>query len=595
MAFQFTIGRKLGSGFGILIFLTIVAFILTNYTVNESKRETDEVVNNVIPTVALLEDLRTQLQRSHNYVTKWKHITSSPDAPFKDSLRTLISKTHPVIKHDLDSLKRGWSDALKQSLDTIVKLTDSLYNYYRVEIMDRYHDWDSYSDPLNDALGNDALDNISLRVNDIFTKLNRMIEQEKNYANETTKTMFKSFDFLQFVVKWLGVALVVGGILIAFFTVRSIVKPVKKLKGHLQSMSLGILPTDRMAPRKDEIGDMNMALNELVDSMQRTTEFARQVGGRNFESYFKPLSEHDTLGHALLAMRSDLRDNERKLEQKVVERTAEVVRQSEEIKAKNEELEILYKHVTDSIRYAKRIQEAILPPDALVKKLLPQSFILYKPKDIVSGDFYWVAQHNDKVYFAAVDCTGHGVPGAFMSIVGYNLLKEIISKPGEHTPASIMDQMKTGVSKTLHHGHSEDNNAKDGMDMSMCSIDFKNLELHFSGAYNPMYLVRDGKLHQYHADKFPVGLMEGTESQKFTDNIIKLQKNDTVFVFSDGYADQFGGPKGKKFMISHFRELLVKASTLGIHQQKEFLHKTIEDWRGDLEQVDDILVIGVRI
>jgi serine phosphatase RsbU (regulator of sigma subunit) len=594
MAFQFTIGRKLGSGFGILILLTIIAFLLTNYTVNESKKETDEVVHNVIPTVALLEELKSDLQKSHKFITEWKRVTSSSDAPFKKSLRDLISIRYPANKHQLDSLKSGWDENAKTDFGRITMAVDSLFDYYRVEIMDRYVDWDSYSDPLTDAMANDALDNINILVNNIFQRLDKMIGSQKIRANETTKRMFESFDFLQFVVKWLGVALVVGGIMIAFFTVRSIVKPVKKLKDLLQSMSLGILPTERIAPRKDEIGDMNMALNELVESMERTTEFARQVGSGNFESYFKPLSERDTLGQALLGMRTDLRENERVLEQKVIERTEEVVRQKEEIETKNEELEILYKHVTDSIRYAKRIQEAILPPDTLVKRLLPEAFILYKPKDIVSGDFYWIDEKEEKVFFAAVDCTGHGVPGAFMSIVGYNLLKEIISNSGPHIPSTIMDKMKVGVSKTLHHGQSEDS-AKDGMDMSMCCIDFKTKELHFSGAYNPLYLVRDGKLHQYHADKFPVGLMDGTENMKFTDNIIPLQKNDMIYIFSDGYADQFGGPKGKKFMVSHFRELLVKAAELKINEQKNYLNKTIEEWRGELEQVDDVLVIGVRV
>jgi serine phosphatase RsbU (regulator of sigma subunit) len=318
------------------------------------------------------------------------------------------------------------------------------------------------------------------------------------------------------------------------------------------------------------------------------------VGGGNFESYFKPLSEQDTLGHALLRMRTDLHENERVLEQKVIERTEEVVRQKEEIENKNQELEVLYKHVTDSIRYAKRIQEAILPPESLIKKLLPNSFILYRPKDIVSGDFYWLDEKDGKVFFAAVDCTGHGVPGAFMSIVGYNLLKEIIVKPAVSTPSQVMQKMKTGVSKTLHHGQSEDN-AKDGMDMTMCAIDFNNMYLNFSGAYNPMYLIREGQLTQYDGDSFPVGLMEGMEDKQFTDHRVELKKNDMVYIFSDGYADQFGGPKGKKFMISKFRNLLISASAMPIELQKDYLLKTIEEWRGDLEQVDDILVIGVRI
>ena len=208
----------------------------------------------------------------------------------------------------------------------------------------------------------------------IFTKLDDLIKAQKLSAEKTIGQMYNSFNFLQNFVKWLGIALVIGGLLTAIFTVRSIVIPVKTLKKMLQSMSLGILPKERIASRSDEIGEMGVALEGLVKSMESTTEFARQVGGGNFNSEYEPLSEYDSLGHALLKMRTDLNTNEKILEQKILERTEEVVRQSEEIQSKNVQLEILYNHVTDSIRYAKRLQEAILPPEHLVKKLLPESF-----------------------------------------------------------------------------------------------------------------------------------------------------------------------------------------------------------------------------
>ena len=351
---------------------------------------------------------------------------------------------------------------------------------------------------------------------------------------------------------------------------------------------------DIIKDRNDEIGEMSVALNDLVDGLGRTTQFAKQVGSGNFDSHYRALSKDDTLGAALLKMREDLRENERVLEAKVIERTEQVVRQKEEIETQNQELEVLYKHVTDSIKYAKRIQEAILPPDSFVKHVLPNSFVLYKPKDIVSGDFYWVDEKNGKTMFTAVDCTGHGVPGAFMSIVGYNLLKHVVNSNNSTTPAEILDRLNEGVSETLHHGH-EDSQAKDGMDLSFCTIDFKTLELQYAGAYNPLYLIRDGQLIQTKADKFPIGLFLGEEKKKFTNHIVQLQKGDSVYIFSDGYADQFGGPNGKKFMANHFRDLLMQVHNEPIDKQKEVLNKTIEEWRGPLDQVDDILVIGLKI
>jgi GAF domain-containing protein len=274
-------------------------------------------------------------------------------------------------------------------------------------------------------------------------------------------------------------------------------------------------------------------------------------------------------------------------EEEVRQRTLVVTRQ-------NEELEIVYKHVTDSIKYAKRIQEAILPPDSFVKRVLPNSFILYKPKDIVSGDFYWVDQKNGKTMFAAVDCTGHGVPGAFMSIVGYNTLKQAVNTNNFTTPSLILDALNEGVSETLHHGN-EESQAKDGMDLSFCTIDYERSEIQYAGAFNPLYIIRNGELIQTKADKFPIGFFLGEEKKKFTNHTIQLQKGDCVYICTDGYADQFGGPNGKKFMANHFRDLLVNVHKHPIEDQKRILDETIEDWRGMLDQVDDILVIGVQI
>ena len=181
-----------------------------------------------------------------------------------------------------------------------------------------------------------------------------------------------------------------------------------------------------------------------------------------------------------------------------------------------------------------------------------------------------------------------------MSIVGYNILKQAVANNQYSTPASILDALNDGVSETLHHGH-DAAQAKDGMDLSFCSIDYKKMELQYAGAYNPLYLIRNGELIQTKADKFPIGLFLGEEKKKFTNHTIPLQKGDCIYIFSDGYADQFGGPNGKKFMASHFRDLLLDVHKHPIHKQRDILNKTIEEWRGPLDQVDDILIIGVQI
>lgn len=282
-----------------------------------------------------------------------------------------------------------------------------------------------------------------------------------------------------------------------------------------------------------------------------------------------------------------LLQEKRILEEKVRQRTAEVVQ-------KNIELDEINKDITASIRYAKRIQDAILPPEDFIHRHLPDSFVLFKPKDIVSGDFYWMADKGSKVVFTAVDCTGHGVPGAFMSIVGHNLLDRIVLEQGILHPAQILDELNKGVSDTLRQTDLEDNTVRDGMDIAICVYDTSSKILEFAGAFNPLWLVRNGNLTEIKADKFPIGNQRHAEARRFTGHQLQVEPGDTVYMFSDGFADQFGGPGGKKFKSSAFKQLLIASQHLSMKEQGRLLETTITDWRGLHEQVDDILVWGTR-
>ena len=265
-----------------------------------------------------------------------------------------------------------------------------------------------------------------------------------------------------------------------------------------------------------------------------------------------------------------------------------------EIEEKSNLLEGKNKEVTDSIKYAKRLQEAILPSNEFIKKLFPQSFVFYKPKDIVSGDFYWFEQWGNKKLFAAVDCTGHGVPGAFMSIVGYNILNQAINEHGLTRPNLILNELNKGITKTLKQSM-EDSAVKDGMDIALCSYDETLGTLEYSGAFNSLWLLRDNKIEEIKADKQPIGLFIGEELKSFTNIEIKVENGDIVYVFTDGYADQFGGPKGKKFKYKQLQEIVLSNGNKSMDEQKQILEKSIEDWQGSLEQIDDILIIGVKI
>jgi serine phosphatase RsbU (regulator of sigma subunit) len=267
---------------------------------------------------------------------------------------------------------------------------------------------------------------------------------------------------------------------------------------------------------------------------------------------------------------------------------------NEELAHRNAEITMQKKEITDSINYAKRIQESILPPQAHWDKMLPDSFIFYRPKDIVSGDFYWAEQRNDLVCFAAVDCTGHGVPGALMSVVGFNLLTQAVNELGLTKPSDILKHLDAGVTKTLRQSDGM-NGVKDGMDLSLCTLNRRTGELQYAGAFNSLYYVSGGILNEIKADKYPIGVNPEGHVDEYTNHSLRLKPGDCVYLFSDGYADQFGGPKGKKFKYNQLKELLFRIHTLPMKDQKAALASEFDGWKGQLEQIDDVVVLGVRI
>lgn len=284
----------------------------------------------------------------------------------------------------------------------------------------------------------------------------------------------------------------------------------------------------------------------------------------------------------------------RKVNRDLLEKTVN----KKQLETQREILSRINLRLTDSINYARRIQRAMLPAEEAFSAVFPHSFVYLRAKDIVSGDFFWFYEKGDKVFVAAVDCTGHGVPGAFMSIIGMDLLKNVVEFQGIEDPARILDTMNKELIRTLHHDQNLpgfESNVKDGMDMAMLSIDRHKKKLTFAGAYNGFYLIRDNEIHSYKGDRFPIGYLKDGEMPVFTEREILLQGQDIIYLFSDGVPDQFGGPNHKKFKYRRFRLLLLNIHHLPFQQQKSILHQKIEDWmNGENEQVDDMLVIGFK-
>ncbi|MFO7843174.1 MAG: SpoIIE family protein phosphatase [Bacteroidales bacterium] len=268
------------------------------------------------------------------------------------------------------------------------------------------------------------------------------------------------------------------------------------------------------------------------------------------------------------------------------------------IKYQKQELEEQYRFVTrqnmeivESMNYARRIQNALLPSEDTIKKLVKEYFVLFKPKEIVSGDFYWVTHKKGKIMMAAADCTGHGIPGAFMSMLGIAFLNEIANTTKEPSPANMLNILREHVIHTLKQDEQKIT-TMDGLDIALCVIDTDKNEIQFSGANNPLYVVHNGELIEYPADKMPIGYAHAYH--KFTNKTLKLVRGDTFYIFSDGYMDQFGGKKNKKFKPHRFKQLIKKIHDKPMNEQKEILYVTLEEWKGEQEQMDDIIIIGFR-
>jgi ligand-binding sensor domain-containing protein/serine phosphatase RsbU (regulator of sigma subunit) len=294
------------------------------------------------------------------------------------------------------------------------------------------------------------------------------------------------------------------------------------------------------------------------------------------------------------------------LEEEVKKRTHEIQMQKEEIETQRDEIEEQHQYVTKqrdqiaiqnrdikaSIEYASRIQQAMLPPADLIDNYFKDYFILFNPRDIVSGDFYYFNLRDGKIIFSAVDCTGHGVPGAFMSMLGQTLLNDIVANIPDISAAKILNELRIKIKIALRQ-KGFDGETRDGMDISLCVFDSQNRSINYAGAYNPLFIVRGGELLVYKADKMPIGVF--IREDDFTDQYIDLVQNDMIYIFSDGYHDQLGGVRNAKFLVKNFRDLILQISSLPAEQQKQKLVDKINEWKDGYPQTDDMLVVGIKI
>ncbi len=319
--------------------------------------------------------------------------------------------------------------------------------------------------------------------------------------------------------------------------------------------------------KENFISNQNKILEEKVEA--RTLEIS------NKNEILKIQNEEITAKNHEIGLQRD----------ELAQKSEELTEALQEIKSKNQE-------IISSINYAQRIQNAMLPQPDELKQILSDAFVLFRPKDIVSGDFYWLVKKEYKIIIAVGDCTGHGVPGAFMSMIGNDLLNEIVGFRNICQPDHILNELHEGVRKVLRQEETQNN---DGMDISICVIDTKKQIIEYAGAKSPMIYIQHGHLAFIRGDKLPIGGTQGPDGRNYTRRTLQMQSGDVFYLFSDGYQDQFGGAKNKKFMIKQLRELLYTLHELPMFQQKYLLEKALDDWKGKEKQIDDILLLGVRV
>lgn len=599
-----SIGARIFAGFGLFIAALAVFFILTARTTREQSELLDQSLvwdQSKAEVAKLLQ--RVEAMRAYALLA----------ARLPEPIHL-----HVDAHQSLDRLQTGFAeklDALRSASPAMTEVHQRLFQHHLATdaLLDalqglvppgtRKAELDLDFDRLWQV--DELLDNPFEPGADLSSKLDSLqsgLTQLETYFAEsaaiTDAEVEASGRRLDTLVRWISLFVLLAGLAIAAWVTRAIRQPLLKVRARLLYLSRGIDHPFSVPDRKDEIGEMARALDRLAEGLRRTREFSAAVGRGQFDADYTPLSEEDVLGKTLLGMRDELASYEKEMEAKVAERTETLTRQTVQLEEQGMELGRLYDDLTSSIDYARRIQGAILPSEANRRSIFDRHFVLHMPRDGVSGDFPWFHKLDAWRMFAAVDCTGHGVPGAFMSLLGHNALQHIgkvYTQPGK-----ILDRLNETARNVLHRGKDSGLDAEDqvpdGMDIGLVSINLEERTLEYAGAHSPAYVVRAGEVFELKPDKRAIASFEpGTHH--FETHRMALEDGDMVYCASDGYADQFGGPKGRKFMRKRFRALLQEMALMSVDEQERQLRETIDAWRHEAEedQVDDILICGVRI
>ncbi len=571
------------------VFLLVIGIVIANigfnyFIIKKNKARIAEMTGVINPYIESLEKFKLIVTESKMYTTNWVYLQNNIED--KVSLDSLHKVEFPALKKKLDAQLLKFDEKLDG--DSLVDAFLKFYTLIKIEkeIMATLVTFDDYENPQKKFKSEELVESEVLpQTHAIMDKIKGLIKRNREQAAILNADIEQDSSRMTTIMLGASIGLFIFIMIAVSFISGGIREPVLKMKNIIQQLGRGELPKEKIVANNDVIGEMVTSVNTLSDSFTRTSVFATEIGKGNLTVEYEKLSENDLLGNALINMRNSLKTYSEDMENQVQERTYEVIEKSAKLK-------IAYSEIRDSISYAKRIQESILPADHMITDVFTNSFIFYRPKDVVCGDFYWFTKIGDEAIICAVDCTGHGVPGAFMTVIGNSLLNQIITFSGVTNPATILSQLDQKLHQTLkQHGNIITN---DGMDAAICRWKMDKNEITFSGAKRPMYYFKKGELVEIKGNKSPIGSFTHNLDKNFSEHKIKVSKDDTLYIFSDGLQDQFGGSEGKKFMISRFRNMLQSIQPLPMKEQLKRIELEVNEWQKDYEQTDDMLLIGIR-
>ncbi len=570
----------------VLVIIIVLVNVVFNYFIIQKNKATIEQMTEVInPYIASLEELNLVVTESKMYATNWVYLQNSVDD--KKSLDSLHKFHHPQLKKKLDAFfEKLDKQSDKDSLQAVFKKFDDLIKVEK-EIMTTLVGFDDYENAQKKFKCEEMIESEVLpRTEEIMDDLDKIVARSRAEASMMKVNVEKASHRMMTIMMGASIFLFVFIFFAVSFISRSIRQPILNMKRTVQQLARGELSSEKVTMKdKNVVAEMVDSVNILSESFTKTSTFANEIGKGNLTAEYDKLSENDMLGTALINMRDSLHTYAVDMENKVAART-------QEVRDKSEKLEVAYKEIRDSINYAKRIQESILPADEMINKVFGDSFIFYRPKDIVCGDFYWFAQRGDEAVIAAVDCTGHGVPGALMTVIGNSILNQVFAGNETTDPAGILMHLDKKLLETFQqHGNVSTN---DGMDAAIVRYRINKREISFAGAKRPLYIFKNAELIELKGNKSPIGSFNHNFDKLFTTQKMIMNPGDTIYLFSDGLQDQFGGDGGKKFMIKRFRDLLVNIQPLSMREQLKRLEKEMAIWQGKYEQTDDMLLVGIR-